>query len=61
MVKFVAIIGYTFTLMTMLITCLADREEGRLKGDMKRLNLEKDDHKDKRNTYEVRQLHILTH
>lgn len=37
-----------------MIFLLAEREEGRLTNELRRLNLEQDDLKDKRNTYEVR-------
>jgi hypothetical protein len=35
--------------------CTADREEGRLKNDLVRLNQEKDELKERKSAYEVRQ------
>lgn len=37
-----------------MIFMLAEREEGRLNNELRRLNFEQDELKDKRNTYEVR-------
>ena len=43
----------TTDISDMIVLCVAEREEGRLKGDVKRLNQEKEVLKERRNAYEV--------